>query len=177
MAAFSYYNRDRNNIRSVREWGGGALMDIGCYAVQIARFFFGDEPVRVTGAIERDPELGIDRLTSGLLQFRSGHCVFTCSTQMVPYQRVQILCSKGRIEVEVPFNAPPDRPCRLLIDNGADLFGSSVQVEEIPTCDQYTIQGDRFSEAILNNTDVPTPLEDSIRNLAVIEALFRTAEP
>jgi predicted dehydrogenase len=175
-AAFSYYNRDPENVRSVREWGGGALLDIGCYPVQISRFLFGREPLRVTAAIERDPDLKIDRLTSGMLDFGSGHCIFTCSTQMVPYQRVQILGSKGRIEVEIPFNAPPDRPCRLMIDSGKDLLGGGVVVEEFATCDQYTIQGDLFSAAIRNGGEPPTPLEDSLRNMAVIDALFEAAE-
>jgi predicted dehydrogenase len=177
MGAFSYYNRDPQNIRSVPEWGGGALMDIGCYPIQISRFLFNEEPVRCSAAIERDPDLGIDRLTSGLLEFPSGHCVFTCSTQMVPYQRVQILGTTGRIEVEIPFNAPPDRPCRMFIDNGQDVFGSGLRVEEFAICDQYTIQGDLFSAAIRNDTEVPTPLEDSIRNMAVIESLFDSAKP
>lgn len=173
LAAFSYYNRDPKNIRSVPEWGGGALMDIGCYPIQISRFLFGQEPLRVSAAIERDPEFGIDRLTSGLLEFPSGHCVFTCSTQMVPYQRVQILGTRGRIEVEIPFNAPRDRPCRLFIDSGQDVFGTGIRTEEFEICDQYTIQGDLFSRAVLGDGDVPTPLEDSMANMAVIEAMFR----
>jgi predicted dehydrogenase len=177
LAAFSYFNRDPNNIRSVPEWGGGALMDIGCYPVQVARFLFGEEPVRVTGAVQRDPELGVDRLTSGILEFSTGHCVFTCGTQMVPYQRVQILCTKGRIEIEIPFNAPPDRPCRLWVDDGRDVFGSGIRTEEMPVCDQYTIQADLFSDAIREDAQVPTPLEDSVANMAVIETLFRSAEP
>jgi predicted dehydrogenase len=175
LSAFSYFNRDPSNVRNVLDWGGGALMDIGCYPIQISRFLFGEEPVHVTGRIERDPEFGIDRLTSGLLGFPSGHSVFTCGTQMVPYQRVQILCERGRVEVEIPFNAPPDRPCRLFIDDGKDVFGSGVRVEQFPVCDQYTIQGEAFSRAILENTEVPTPLEDSIQNMAVIEKVFASA--
>jgi predicted dehydrogenase len=173
--AFSYYNRDPENVRSVLEWGGGALFDIGCYPIQISRFLFGREPSRVTAAIERDPDLKIDRLTSGMLDFGSGHSIFTCSTQMVPYQRVQVLGSKGRIELEIPFNAPPDRVSRLIIDTGKDLFGGGIRVEEFGICDQYTIQGDRFSAAIRNNGEVPTPLEDSLQNMAVIDALFASA--
>lgn len=175
VAVFSYYNRDPQNVRSVPEWGGGALLDIGCYPIQISRFLFGKEPIRVTGAMQHDPDFGIDRLTSGLLEFESGHCVFTCSMQMTYYQRVQILGTKGRIEVEIPFNAPVDRPVRLLIDSGADLFGGGIRVEEIGVCDQYTIQGDLFSEAILTGSEVPTPLEDSLRNMATIDALFEAA--
>jgi predicted dehydrogenase len=177
VSAFSYFNRDPANVRNVPEWGGGALMDIGCYPIQISRFLFGEEPVHVSGRIERDPEFGIDRLTSGLLEFPSGHSVFTCGTQMVPYQRVQILCERCRIEVEIPFNAPPDRSCRISVDNGADVFGTGTRVEELSVCDQYTLQGEAFSRAILDNTEVPTPLEDSIRNMAVIEAVFRSAGP
>jgi predicted dehydrogenase len=175
LAAFSYYNRDAANIRNVREWGGGALMDIGCYPIQIARFLFEREPVRAVGRFDRDPEFGIDRLTSAILDFQSGHCVFTCGTQMVPYQKVQVLGTKARIELEIPFNAPADRPARLFVDTGSDLFGGGMRSEEFPVCDQYTIQGDLFSQAVREGGEVPTPLEDSLRNMAVIEGLNLSA--
>lgn len=173
--AFSYTNRDPKNIRNIPDYGGGALMDIGCYPIHISRFLFGAEPIRAVGAVQRDPDFGTDRLTSAVLEFPQGHAVFTCSTQMVPYQRVQILGTTGRIEMEIPFNAPPDRPCRLFVDDGRDVFGSGIRVEEFPVCDQYTIQGDRFSEAILNGTEVPVPLEDSLANMRVIEEIFASA--
>jgi predicted dehydrogenase len=171
LASFSYFNRDAANIRNVREWGGGALMDIGCYPIQIARFLFGQEPVHLIGRMDRDPEFGTDRLTSAVLEFPSGHCVFTCSTQMVAYQEVQIFGTKARIQVEIPFNAPPDRPTRLYVDTGADLFGGGRRTEDFEACDQYTIQGDLFSQAVREGGEVPTPLEDSLRNMAVIERL------
>jgi predicted dehydrogenase len=176
LTAFSYFNRDAANIRNVAEWGGGALMDIGCYPIQISRFLFGQEPVRVVGRLERDPEFATDRLTSAILDFPAGQSVFTCSTQLVPYQRVQIFGTRGRVEVEIPFNAPPDRPCRIFVDNGSDVFGSGMKIEELATCDQYTIQGDEFSRAVRLGGEVPTPLEDSLANLQVIEALFRSAQ-
>ncbi|MGD0014517.1 MAG: Gfo/Idh/MocA family oxidoreductase [Bryobacteraceae bacterium] len=175
MGAFSFFNRDPHNIRNILEYGGGALMDIGCYPIQTSRLIFGEEPARVAGLVERDPELGVDRLSSALLDFPSGQGVFTCGTQLVPYQRMQILGTRGRIEIEIPFNAPLDRTCRLLVDNGADVFGGGITVEEFPVCNQYAIQGERFSRAILEDTEVPTPFEDSIRNVAVIEAVFRSA--
>jgi predicted dehydrogenase len=175
VCAFSYLNRDPANVRNVLEWGGGGLMDIGCYPIQISRFLFEQEPLRVAAAIERDPDFRTDRLTSAFLDFGRGHCVFTCSTQMSPYQRVQILGTNGRIEVEIPFNAPPDQPCRIFIDTKGDLFGSGVEVEEFEACDQYRIQGDAFSRAVREGAEVPTPLEDSLRNMTVIEALFRSA--
>ncbi len=145
---FSYLNRDPANIRNIPEWGGGALMDIGCYPITIARFMFAAEPLRVLGLIERDPEMKTDRLTSAMLEFPAGQAVFTCSTQLVPYQRMHFMGTKGCIEVEVPFNAPNDRPCRILIDDGRDVFGGGLTTESFPICDQYTIQGDAFSRAV-----------------------------
>ena len=128
------------------------------------------------GLLELDPEMGTDRLASALLDFPSGQCSFTCSTQLVPFQRTQILGTRGRIEVEIPVNAPPDRPLRIFVDSGADLFGAGIRREEFPVCDQYTLQGDDFCRAIREGADVPTPLEDALRNMAVIEAVFRSGQ-
>jgi predicted dehydrogenase len=172
---FSYNNVNPANIRNIVEFGGGALMDIGCYPINISRFLFGEEPTRVMGSVERDPEMKTDRLTSAILNFPSGQSIFTCSTQLVPYQRVNVFGTKGRIEVEIPFNAPIDRPSRIFIDDGRDLFGGGITTETFPICDQYTIQGDVFSKAIIEDTAVPVPLEDAIKNMAVIEAVFRSA--
>jgi predicted dehydrogenase len=171
---FSYYNVDPANIRNRLDVGGGALMDIGCYLIQAARFGFAQEPTRVVAIIDRDPQLHTDRLTSAILDFPGGQAVFTCSTQLVPYQRFHFLGAKGRIELEVPVNAPPDRPVRLLVDTGADLFGAGITPETFPVCDQYTLQGDAFSKAILEDSEVPVPVEDAIRNMAVIDAIFRS---
>jgi predicted dehydrogenase len=129
----------------------------------------------VVGLLERDPEMGIDRLTSGTLDFGSGQSVFTVATQAAPWQRVLILGSNGRIDIEIPFNAPPDKPTRIYVDIGADAFGVNVRTEKFPVCDQYTIQGDVFSKAIRENGQVPTPLEDSFANMAVIEAIVDSA--
>ena len=176
MCAFSYFNRDPANIRNVRAWGGGALFDIGCYPINTSRFIFGEEPRRVIALLEHDPEMHTDRLSSAMLDFPSGQAVFTCSTQLVPYQRMQICGTRGRIEVEIPFNAPPDRACRICLDDGSDLFGAAIQTETFPVCDQYTIQGDLFSQAVRGEGPVPVPLEDAIGNMAVIDALFRSAD-
>lgn len=176
LGFFSYHNPDPANIRNVREWGGGGLMDIGCYPIVTSRFAFGEEPVRVMGVIERDPQMKIDRLTSAILEFPSGQAIFTCSTQLVPYQRMQFFGTKGRVEVEIPFNAPNDRPCRIFIDDGSDLLGAGIRTEEIATCDQYTIQGDLFSQAVREGGEVPVSVEEGIKNMAVIDAIFRSAE-
>ena len=151
-------------------------MDIGCYPINTCRFLFGEEPLRVSALMEKDPKLQVDRLTSAMMEFPSGHATFTCSTQLVPSQRMQMLGTKGRIEIEVPFNAPNDRPCRIFIDDGRDLVGGGITVETFPTCNQYTIQGDVFSRAVREGTPVPVPLPDAIKNMAVIEAIFRSAE-
>jgi predicted dehydrogenase len=176
VGVFSYFNRDAANIRNVAEWGGGGLMDIGCYPITTSRFIFGEEPKRVVGLVERDPEMKTDRLSSAILDFPSGQAVFTCGTQLVPYQRMQFFGTSGRIEIEIPFNAPNDRPCRIFVDDGRDFFGSGVTVEAFPTCDQYRIQGEAFSRAIRENTEVAVPLENAIQNMAVIEAIFRSAD-
>lgn len=175
IAAFSYYNVDPANIRNQVDCGGGALYDIGCYCIQAARYGFGQQPTRVVAAIDRDPKLGTDRLTSALLDFPAGHAVFTCSTQMIPYQRVQFLGTKGRIEIEIPFNAPPDRPTRIFVDSTGDLTFSGISTEIFPVVDQYTLQGDAFSKAILDGTPVPVPLEEGIANMAVLSAIFTSA--
>jgi predicted dehydrogenase len=173
---FSYFNGDPTNIRSIPEWGGGALMDIGCYPITGSRFIFGEEPSRVFGLIERDPQMKIDRLTSGILDFPSGQCVFTCGTQLVPSQKMQFFGTRSRIEIEIPFNAPNDRPCRIFLDDGRDLFGSGRSIEQIEICDQYTLQGDSFSEAIRGIGDVPVSIDDAVKNMEVIEAIFRSAQ-
>lgn len=168
---FSYHNTDPNNIRHNPEFGGGGLMDIGCYCISLSRFIFAGEPKRVNGLVEFDPTFKTDRMASGILEFSTGTSTFTCSTQAMPFQRVNVFGDKGRIEIEIPFNAPPDKPTRLWLH-------TSDKTEEITfdICDQYTIQGDLFSKAILDNTEVPTPLEDALNNMLTIEAVFKSSE-
>ena len=173
---FSYNNRDPKNIRNMADIGGGGLYDIGCYPITGARFVFEDEPARVMGLIERDPEWGIDRLTSAILEFPGGHATFTCSTQIVPYQRINFFGTAGRIEIEIPFNAPPDRPCRIFIDDGKQLGNAGVQVEELPTTDQYTVQGEVISGAIRSGRPLEFPLENALHGMRIIDAVFRSAE-
>jgi predicted dehydrogenase len=173
---FSYFNVDAANIRNQIETGGGAAYDIGCYCIQGSRFAFGREPRRVVALVDRDEQLGTDRLSSAILDFGSGQAIFTCSTQQSPFQRVQILGTRGRIELEIPFNAPSDRPTRLFIDATGDLSFSGIRMETFPAADQYTLQGDAFARAVQENTEVPVPLEDSIGNMAVIEAIFRSGK-
>ncbi len=172
-STFSYFNIDPNNVRNMADIGGGALLDVGCYPITMSRFLFEREPERVTGLIDRDPEMKTDRLSSALLDFAPGHALFTCSTQLVPFQRMQILGTKARIEMEIPYNIPPDRPTRIFVDDGSQLAGRNARLEQFPTSDQYTIQGDTFSRAILEDSEVPVPLENALANMRVIDAVFR----
>ena len=167
---FCYHNTDPDNIRNRADIGGGGLMDIGCYCISLSRFIFGAIPWRVCGMMEEDPNMKVDRLTSAILEFSSGTSTFTCATQLVPYQRVNIFGTKGRIEIEIPFNAPSDRPCKL-------WYGEGNRIEEVvlEICNQYTIQGDLFSRAVLQDREVPVPLEDAVANMQVIEALISSA--
>ena len=173
---FSYYRRDPHDIRSRPEFGGGALMDIGCYPITISRWMFAAEPIEVIAQIERDPEFGVDRLASALLRFAAGQAVFACSGQLVPFQRMELFGTTGRIQVEIPFNAPPDRPCRIVVDDGSALGGLSAKPIEFPTVDQYTLQADRFSDAIQGRGTIPVSIDDAVGNMAVIDALFRSAD-
>lgn len=175
-AHFSYFNVDPANIRNNEETGGGGVYDIGCYCIQISRYAFQQEPRRVVALLDRDPKMGTDRLASAILDFPSGQAIFTCSTQMIPFQRVQILGTKGRIELEIPFSPPRDRPSRLLIASTGDLTPNDIVAETFATSDQYTLQGDAFARAVLENAEVPVTLEDSIANMAVIDAIFRSGE-
>ena len=167
---FSYYNVDPGNIRNQKDAGGGGMMDIGCYCISLARFIFEREPERVFGIVEFDEKLHTDRLASGILDFSGPTSTFTCSTQLAPYQRVNILGTASRIEIEVPFNAPPDKPTRIWLH-------SKTGTEEITfdPIDQYTIQGDQFSKAILENTPVPTDLQDAVNNMQVIELIIESS--
>lgn len=176
VGQFSYNNPDPQNIRNIAGIGGGGLMDIGCYLIFFSRLVFQNEPRRVVGLIETDPNYKTDVLTSALLDFAEGQAVMSCSTRMTPFQRIQIMGTTGRIEVQIPVNAPPDRSCRILIDDGSDLFGARAETIEFEVCDQYTIQGDLFSRAIREHKEPVISLEDSIRNMAVVDAIFSSAK-
>jgi predicted dehydrogenase len=167
---FSYHLDDPANIRNISDFGGGGMLDIGCYTVSLARFLFDAEPRRALGVVEYDPTLKIDRLASAILDFGSGTSTFTCGTQIAPYQRVNVFGTHGRIELVIPFNAPANQPTTM-------FYQQRDEIEEIrlEACDQYTIQGDLFSQAVLNDSEVPTPLVDALAKLQVIEAIFRSA--
>ena len=175
---FSYNNPDKSNIRNVAEFGGGGLMDIGCYMILFARLVFQNEPRRVIGLIQEDAATRTDVLTAALLEFPHGQASFTCGTRMTPFQRFQIIGTAGRIEVQIPVNAPPDHACRILVDDGSDLFAAGAEILELEICDQYTTQGDLFSRSLREDpmAEAVMSLEESIKNMAVIDAIFRSGK-
>ncbi len=172
---FSYFNDDPTNVRNVAEWGGGGILDIGCYLVNTARMIFQHEPRRVCALVDTDPRFRVDRLASMLLDFPQGQAAGTCGTQLASSQRIIIAGTLGRIEIEIPFNAPIDRPSRLIVEDASSRGVPARETIDVDVCDQYTIQGDLFSRAVLHDAPTPYPLEDSMRNLQVIDALFRSA--
>ncbi|WP_293867786.1 Gfo/Idh/MocA family oxidoreductase [uncultured Alsobacter sp.] len=172
---FAYNNVDPANIRNKADIGGGGLYDIGCYAIAGSRFLLGADPIKVVSLIDRDPVMGTDRLTSGLMAYPGNvQVTFTVSTQCVLRQKVHVLGTKGRLEIEVPFNTLPTRPTRILVDDGRDIFDSGVRVEEFPACDQYGLQGEAFSKAIRGEAAWDWPVADAVTNMRVIDALFRS---
>ena len=176
-AIFSYFNDDPSNIRNIPEVGGGALYDIGCYPINVARMLFGGEPTQVKGSLRRDAVMGVDVVTSAILRFGEGTAGFVCSTRMEPDQRVDIYGTEGRLTVEIPFNIPPDRPTRLLETRGGEPpVAPDTTVHQIPPADQYALQADAFSRAIRTGSAVPVAPQDAVANLEVIERIFVEAE-
>ncbi len=174
---FSYFNDDPANIRNVRDYGGGALFDIGCYSVNLSRMVFGGEPSRVAASLRRDPSTGVDVLTSAILDFEGGIATFSCSTRTETDQRVDIYGTTGRISIEIPFNIPPDRPTRVFLTAGGDPpVAPDRQVVEFPIADPYGVEFERFATAVLDGGPTPVPPEDAVANLRVIESIFEAAD-
>jgi predicted dehydrogenase len=173
---FSYRNVDPANIRNIAAYGGGAVMDIGCYAINASRMLFGGEPDRVEAFVRRDPSFGTDVLTSGMLGFGERHASFTVSTQLEPDQRVHVAGTDGRLLVEIPFNIPPDRATRVFVTAGGDPpVAPSTEVIEVPAANQYGIQGALFSRAVLEGGDVPTQPDDAVANMRVIDDVLASS--
>ena len=171
QSVFSYFNDDPGNIRNRPNMGGGGLMDIGCYCISLSRFIFGKDPDSVYGEVDIDPDFGVDRKASAILTFGDRTSTFTCSTRMQNFQRVMIFGTEGMIEIEIPFNAPADKPMNIyLVKDGRR---ETINFEEV---DQYRLQADAFCESIINNSTVPTPLEDAVANMKVIDAIFNSGK-
>jgi predicted dehydrogenase len=171
---FSYFNRDPKNVRNMADIGGGGLLDIGCYPVTISRFIFDADPIRAAATVDYDPKFKTDRLAGGILEFSGGrHLTFTCSTQLAPYQRVHIMGTKGRIEIEIPFNAPPDKPNRLFVQGMAMNEGTW---HGFPVSDQYQLQAESFGRVIRKKEKLVWGVEDAITNMRILDALRKSGK-
>lgn len=172
-AVFTYFNADPANVRNQADIGGGGIMDIGCYPITAARYLFEGEPKRVVSLVERDENFGTDRLASVIADFGAGRLLnFICSTQTAGHQRVQVLGSKAKLEIIIPFNAPPDERTAITIDIGAPFDGSLARREILPAVDQYTEQAEAFALAVLGEKPLPWGIEDAIASMKVIDAIF-----
>jgi predicted dehydrogenase len=173
---FSYYNDDPTNIRNRMENGGGAIMDVGCYTINLSRMLFGTEPARIAASVRRDPIMGIDIVSSAVLEFPDGgQATFTCSTRAEDYQRVHIVGTAGRIEIEIPFNIPPDRETRIFVSAGGEPpVSPATETLVFAAEDPYTIQASLFAQAVLDDTPVAVPVSDAIANMKVIETILAT---
>jgi predicted dehydrogenase len=172
---FSYFNESPENVRHQPDMGGGGLLDIGFYPVTMSRFIFAAEPRRVMGLLDIDARFGVDRLASAILEFPAGHAVFTCSTQLAPHQSLDILGTRGRIAMEIPWSMPHERPSRLLVEDGSRASGEGPVEVWFPACDQWGEECDRFCEAIRNGAPAPVPIEDAVANMRVLDAIARSA--
>ena len=174
-AVFSYFNTDPANVRNIAEIGGGGILDIGCYPVVGSRFIFEAEPKRVVALVERDPVFKTDILASVLADFGGGRQMsFTCSTQSVGHQKFEVIGTKGRVEIIIPFNAPPDTPTALIIDTGATMDGSLARREILPACDQYTEEAEAFALSVFGRKSLPYGIEDAIQNMRILDAIFES---
>ncbi|WP_297104142.1 Gfo/Idh/MocA family oxidoreductase [uncultured Devosia sp.] len=174
-AVFTYHNVDPANVRNQADIGGGGIMDIGCYPVTAGRYFFESEPSRVVSLVERDPDFGTDRLASVMADFGGGRQLsFTCSTQAAPHQRVQVFGTRAKAEIIIPFNAPANMPTAITIDVSGTVDGALARREILPACDQYSEQAEAFAQAVLGNTPLPYGVEDAIKTMRVIDAIFES---
>jgi predicted dehydrogenase len=168
---FSYYNDNPNDIRNMADIGGGGLLDIGCYCISVSRFLFDDEPKQVCATIEYDPKFKTDRLVASVLKFENGNSLFTCSTQLDYHQFAKVFGTKGKIEIENPFTPPFNKNEKVTLKLGDDI--EEIIVEP---CNHYTVQGDIFSQAILNDTEVFTPFDDAVANMKVIDKIIKSSK-
>ena len=173
---FTYFRRDPADVRSNPEWGGGALLDIGCYPITMSRWMFGEEPIEVVGQLEFDPLMHVDRVGSALMRFPSGQAAFTFGGQVALHQQMKMFGTRGHLSIDIPFNPPPELPTRVVLDDGRDLVGSGAQEFTFPPVNQYTLQATRFAEAVRGLNTVAVSIDDAIKNMRVIDAIFRSAK-
>jgi predicted dehydrogenase len=168
---FAYNNPDPKNIRNNPDYGGGGLLDIGCYAVSISRFLLGKEPRKVISLIYNDSNFKVDILSSGIIDFGKARSLFTVATKLFSNQRVDINGSRGYINILIPFNIYPDVPAKVSITTSV-----GTRTLEFFPVDQYGLEFESFSLSIRNNKSTPIPSDDIVNNQKVLDALFESAK-
>ncbi len=79
--------------------------------------------------------------------------------------------TKGRIEIEIPFNAPPDKPNRYFLQGMEMNVGEWT---ELPVSDQYQLQAEAFGRVIRKKQKPQWGVEDAIQNMKILDAFFRS---
>jgi len=169
---FSYDNKDPHNIRNTLKFGGGGLMDIGCYGISVARWLFRAEPQRVCALMERHPEFKTDIRTTIVLDFPAGSATVVCATQMQRFQYVSLTGTDGRIILSSPFNISPDTQTSIDIQKGRKTNAPVV----IPPSNQFALQFDAFASSVIEGESFSTPISDSLQNMHVMDACFESAK-
>ncbi|MRI01214.1 gfo/Idh/MocA family oxidoreductase [Kriegella sp. EG-1] len=169
QSSFSFFDDDAHSITNNKSYGGGSLMDIGCYSISISRLLFNEEPKSVLASIEYHSEYEVDILANGILEFEKGSSSFFCATQLDYTQQAQIFGTKGSIKFELPFNPPIDTCSKIWLTK--DEITTEIKFD---ICNQYTLQADAFSRAIIENIQLPVHLNDAINNMIIIEKLHES---
>lgn len=168
----SFCMTDADGFRNHPAHGGGAIYDMGCYAVMAARYMFEAEPVRVMAMADLDPATGADRLSSVMLDFGEGrHAAFTVSTAMALSQSLHVVCERGFIELPHPYAPVPAQKALIHIDTGLTHEQPVRQTLSFDDVDQFEHQVTNFARAVRGIVAPPFGLEDAIANLRAIDAI------
>jgi predicted dehydrogenase len=162
-AAFQFPLRDRTNVRLSAELQGGALQDVGCYCVNVARWFLG-EPSRVRGIAADRQGVGVDTHSAAVLEFPSGAlALLSCSFETTGRQVVELIGDRGLIEVRTPFT--PTGDCEVRI-----VDGDGERIETVPAANAYGLEARAMEKLIREGTPVLTPASDAAKTQEVIAA-------
>ncbi len=166
--AFTFTIARAANIRLDAALAGGGLMDVGCYCISEARYFFDGEPLEVFARADFDSEYQVDMLASGALIFPNGRALFDCGFAL-PYRcDYEIVGEKGRIYC----------PNAILPGEGAELFlhrsGETIH-ETFPGVNQWSLEFEHLSRSIVEGTPLAYDTDDAIRQQKVIDAVYRSA--
>ena len=171
---------DPLDVRNNPATGGGALYDLGSYAISACNLIFKRQPARVVAALERDPTFGIDRLSSAILDYGNAHALLTVATQSGPcnwgtHQQLSVLGANGWLRLTFPYAHGRPSACQIELGDSSSVGSFPTQTFHFEPANQYTLQIERFSRLLLGHEAPSWPIEDALHTLRVIEALFVSA--